>query len=109
MGLDALTDSKSIFPGLTFNALGDVELTAEMGWFASVAGFVGGGAVTEVVVVVAFLFAKYPETETTFFLEGLKGEARSQGPNCWSSEFRPPSLSIQVAQSLSSCVRQPHQ
>ena len=82
MGVDTLTDSNSLFPGLSFNALGEGELELGMAWFTVTSGL-GGGAAVEVVDFAIFFFAKKkPRTETTFFLMVLKGEARSQGPNC---------------------------
>ena len=68
-----------------------------------------GEVVVEGLALPCFFFAKNLETETTFFLVVLKGEALSQDPNCWSSRLRLPSLSIQVSQSRLSCMRQPHQ
>lgn len=56
-----------------------------------------------------FFSAKKPLTKMTFFLELVKGGARSQDPNCCSSGLRLPSLSIHFSQSLSLCERQPHQ
>ena len=81
MGIDTLTDLNSLFPRLSFNALGEGELELGMAWF-TVTGGLGGGAAVEVVDFAVFFFAKKLGTETTFFLMVLKGEARSQGPNC---------------------------
>ena len=74
MGIDTLTDSNSLFSGLSFNALGEGELELGMAWF-TVTGGLGGGATLGVVDLAVFFFVKKPGTKTTFFLVVLKGEA----------------------------------
>ena len=57
MGVDTLIDSNSLFPGLSFNALGEGELELGMAWFTVTSGL-GGGAAVEVVDFAIFFFAK---------------------------------------------------
>ena len=76
MEIDTLTDSISLFPGLSFNAVEEGGLELGIAWFTVIGGL-GGGAALGVVDLAIFFFAKKPGTETTFFLVVLKGEAWS--------------------------------
>ena len=57
---------------------------------------------------VAFVLLK-PGTEIEFCHNGTKGGALIHALNCWALVGRLPSLSIHNSQSLSLCVRLPHQ
>lgn len=72
-----------------------------------------GGFSDELVAIltlspVAFVLSK-PGTEIEFRRNGIKGGALIHALNCWALVGRVPSLSIHNSQSLSSCVRLPHQ
>ena len=74
MEIDTLTDSISLFPGLSFNAVEEGGLELGMAWFTFIGGL-GGGAALGVVDLAVFFFAKKTRDKDHFLPCGVKGRS----------------------------------